>query len=262
MVTNFMEDVFMKFLNYGATVTIALSLVSCAMFKSPPTPKTSQSAAQQIPQQQTVQVVNQNQAALEKANKFASGWPDSSINAAKEIIAKCGDPHETTSDSLIWRNVAPFKKIIVHREVYSHKFPLLHQNSLEHVVDYRADVSKVDDVWRYNGSIVLDRTKGEMSSFANSEAMNILGLNLAHDVLTGRMSADSARITFGKETMNFLNGNKTAQTSVLRFGHQFQTADPGESVTNKIRWIEDPSLQKRSAGRDLETRQAQEEKKK
>jgi len=254
-----MED-FMKILNFGAMITLALSIVSCAMFKSPPSQKSAQSTNQQEPQQ-TVQVMNQDQEAFDKAAKLTSGWPDSSMSAAKEIISKYGDPQEATTDSLIWRNVAPFKKIIVHKEVYSHRFPLLHQNALEHVVDYKADLNRVDDVWRYNGSIVLDRTKGEMSSFANNEAMNILGLNLAHDVLSGKISADAARIIFGKETMNYLNGKKTAQISVLRFGNQFQTADPGESVTNKIRWIGDPTQQKRS-GNNLGTRQAQEEKNK
>jgi hypothetical protein len=175
------------------------------------------------------------------------------------MISKYGDPHEKTSDSLIWRNVAPFKKIIVHREVYSHRFPLLHQNSLQHVVDYKAPAGKVDDVWKYNGSIVLDRTKGEMSSFADSEAMNVLALNMAHKVMSGSMSADAARITYGKETMNFLNGIDTENTQVLLFGSQYNTADAGESVTNKIRWSGDPA-QRRPAQQRLNLKQAQEEK--
>lgn len=176
------------------------------------------------------------------------------------MISKYGEPQETTSDSLIWRNIAPFKRLIVHKEVYSARFPLLHQNAIEHVVDYKAPMSRIDDVWRYNGSIVLNRTMGEMSSFADNEAMNILALNLAHKVLSGAMSADAARITFGKETIKFFNGEKTADTSVLSFGGQFQTPDQGESVANKIRWIGDPANQKRTPAQKLNTRQAQEEK--
>lgn len=240
-----------------SALAIATVLSSCSMLKEK---KPQQTTASTTPVSTEVQSENKNQEAFNKAANLTSGWPDSSIAAAKEMIEKYGDPHETTSNSLIWRNIAPFKEIIVHKEVYSHRFPLLHQNALEHVVDYRAPVSKIDDVWRYNGSIVLNQTQGEMSSFADNEAMNILGLNLAHQVMTGKMSADAARVTFGKETMNYLNGKKTAYTQVLAFGNQFDTADEGVSITNKIRWIGDPARQPGSQQR-LNLRQAQEEKK-
>ena len=253
-----MEDQ-MKKIGLTGMLMLTMSLASCTMFKkNEPQPQT---AATSTPESTGVQSENINQEALAKATSLTSGWPDSSISAAKDMIAKYGDPQETTSDSLIWRNVAPFKKIVVHKEVYSHRFPLLHQNALEHVVDYKAPVGKVDDVWNYNGSVVLNRTRGEMSSFADNEAMNILSLNLAHRVLTGNMSADAARITYGKETMDFLNGKKTANTSVLNFGNQFNTADAGESIVNKIRWIGDPAQRRPAEQRRMNLKQAQEEKK-
>ncbi len=248
----------MKFITIGVTTTLMLVMTGCTMFKK--TQPTNQTASSASPESTNVQTENKNQEAFNKAASLTSGWPDSSITAAKDTIQKYGDPHETTSDSLIWRNVAPFKEIIVHKEVYSHRFPLLHQNSLEHVVDYKAPVGKIDDVWKFNGSIVLNRTKGEMSSFAENEAMNVLSLNLAHQVLTGRIGSETARVMFGKETLNYMNGNKTAYTQVLSFGSQFDTADPGQSVTNKIRWSGDPANQKRAPAQNINTRQAQEEK--
>lgn len=247
----------MKKVSLCGLVVLTMALTGCSHFKKGGTPE-QQTARTGAQQSKNVQSDNKNQQAFDKAANLTSGWPDSSIAAAKEMITKYGDPQETTSNSLIWRNVAPFKEIIVHREVYSHRFPLLHQNSLEHVVDYKAPVGKVDDVWRYNGSVVLDRTKGQMSAMGENEAMNVLSLNLAHKVLTGNMSADAARITYGKETMDYLNGKKSANTQVLNFGNQFNTADAGESVTNKIRWIGDPA-QKRQNNTNLQ--QAQEEKK-
>jgi hypothetical protein len=253
-----MEDN-MRRLNFGVVMGLSLTLASCSTFKKQQPQNTT--AKTNTPESTAVQTENQNKEALARATSLTSGWPDSSIAAAKEMIEKYGDPQETTSDSLIWRNVAPFKEIIVHKEVYSHRFPLLHQNSLEHVVDYRAPIGKIDDVWRYNGSIVLNQTQGEMSSYAENEAMNVLALNLAHQVMAGKMSADAARITFGKETMSYLNGNKTAYTQVLNFGSQFNTADEGVSITNKIRWIGDPANQRRPAAQNVNTRQAQEEKK-
>lgn len=248
----------MKKITIGVCLTLMLVMTGCTMFKK--TQPTNPAQSSGTSESANVQTESKNQEAFNKAASLTNGWPESSVTAAKEMVQKYGDPTETTSESLIWRNFAPFKEIIVHKAVYSHRFPLLHQNALEHVVDYKAPIGKIDDVWRYNGSIVLNRTKGEMSSFAENEAMNILGLNLAHNVLSGRMGADAARITFGKETLNFLNGNKTAYTQVLNFGTQYETADPGQSVTNKIRWIGDPANQRRTPAQNINTRQAQEEK--
>jgi hypothetical protein len=191
------------------------------------------------PQSTSVQTADVNVEANQKATALTNGWPESSVTAAKEMITKYGDPSEVTSDSLIWFNPAQFKKIIVHKEVFSSRFPLLHQTALEHVVDYHPVNNKVDDVWNYNGSVVLNRTKGEMSASGENEAMNILSLNLADDIMRGKLSADGARIRHGKETMNYLNGNRTAYTQVISFGSQINTTDTGESITNKIHWSGD-----------------------
>lgn len=245
----------MKKLNYGVILALTAALTSCSMFKST-SPSQQPGGTPQSAQAQTQQ---KNKVASDKANSLTSGWPQASITAAREMIEKHGDPQEVTSEELIWRNVAPFKKIVVHKTVYNHKFPLMHQNSLEHVVDYRAPVSKIDDIWRYNGSIVLDRTKGEMSSFSDNEAANILALNLAHDVMMGKRGSDNARVTYGKEALNYLNGNKTAMTQVLTFGGQYETADAGESVTNKIRWQGLGPARTPAAPQPTTLRQAEEE---
>lgn len=246
----------MKKLNLGVILALTAALTSCSMFKSS-SPSQSGSGAPKSAQASSEQ---KNKEAFDKANGLTSGWPQASITAAREMVEKHGDPQEVTSEELIWRNVAPFKKIVVHKTVYNHKFPLMHQNALEHVVDYRAPVSKIDDIWKYNGSVVLDRTKGEMSSFSNTEAGNILAMNLAHDIMTGKRGADNARVTYGKETLNYLNGNKTAMTQVLTFGGQYETADAGDSVTNKIRWQGlEPARRAPAAPQTSTLRQAEEE---
>lgn len=248
----------MRKMNFGVLVAMIMAVTGCAMTKKGSSGANYETTTVSTADSQSVQAETRNVQALNRATDLTAGWPQSSLTAAKEMIEKYGEPQETTSDKLIWRNIAPFKEIIVHKVVYSHKFPLLHQNALEHVVEYKAPVSKIDDVWNYNGSIVLNRNQGTMSSYADNEAMNILALNLADEVMRGRMSADSARVKFGKETLNFMNGNKTAYTSVLGFGGQYQTADQGETVTNKIRWIGDPDIKRSSNKANL--RQAQEEK--
>ncbi len=229
-------------------VFLTLSLGSCAVFKKNE-PLTGNA---RNPVSTDVQVVDVNKKAHDRAVALTSGWPVSSVTAAKEMVVRYGEPSEVTRDALIWKNVPVFKRIIVHREVYSNRFPLLHQTPLEHVVNYDAKDSKIDEVWRYGGSLVFDRTRGEVSVSGENEAMNILSLNLAHNIMQGKMSPEKARIENGKETMNFLNGNKSVMTQTLMFGNQINTTDAGESITKKIRWEGETSSQRNQ-------RQAQEE---
>lgn len=243
----------MKFMNVIFVLVTTLIASSCSMFKS----NTNQGAGTgvgnpnaNLSQQQSAafQTENKNKEAFARAAALTPGWPDASSQAAKDLIAKYGDPQETTSDMLIWRNVAPFKKIVVHKQIYSSHFPLLHQNAVEHTVDYKAPVEKIDDVWRFDGSIVLNRNRGEMSAFGQNEPMNILAFNLADKVLRGQMGSEAARVTYGKEYLNYMDGKRNANTSVLNFGTQYQTPDIDKSVTSKIRWIGDPNAKKTTQG--------------
>lgn len=247
----------MKKLNLGVVLAMIMAFTGCAMAKKKEQQQEAQTVQTANQQSGVVQtdMTEKNQFAFDKATSLTNGWPETSTNAAREMITKYGTPHEVTSDKLIWRNVAPFREIIVHKVVYLHRFPLLHQNSLEHVVDYSAKTDKVDDVLRFNGSIVFNRTKGQMSSSADSEAMNFLALNLADMIIQGRMGSESARVKYGKETLNYMNGNANSLTQILAFGGQYQTADQGETVTNKIRWIGDSERRT-----PVNVRQAQEEK--
>ncbi|MFA7614258.1 MAG: hypothetical protein WCY48_08475 [Candidatus Caldatribacteriota bacterium] len=234
----------MSKINLALTLVLVSALTSCSMFKQKKEPNPNLSAG--------VQTENKNQDAFETASKLAAGWPQSSIVAAKELITKYGNPTETTSDQLIWRNFAPFKEIIVHKNLYSSYFPLLHQNPVEHVIDYKASPDRISNVWNYNGSVVLNRTKGEMSAFGPNEEMNVLSMNLTHKIMTGEIDEDRAKVIHGQETLDFLNGEKTSLTQSLIFGSQINTADAGEPVTDKIRWAT-------GSGIENFTKQAEEE---
>ena len=231
---------------------MAIALTGCAMTKGQQKQPAQQTVQSTTQKKGIVQTQQKDQQAFDKASQLTQGWPEASTKSAKDMITKYGDPAEVTSQRLVWRgNVAPFKEIIVHKEVYSHNFPFLHKDTLEHVVEYQPKVDKVDDVLRYNGAIVFNKIRGEMSSFSNSEAMNILSLNLADKIMKGQMGSEAARVKLGKEYLNFMNGEKSAVTSVLDFGTQYQTADQDKPITDQIRWVNDPDRK--------ETREAQEE---
>lgn len=167
-------------------------------------------------------------------SNYTQGWPASSIKAAKELIQKYGRPSESTPSFLVWENLTPFKRIVVYREEVVHKFPLLHQDVMEHIVSYKAPAEKMDDLFKFNGSVNFNRTTGELSARCGSEAMNVLSLNLAHDIFSGRRSVSSARTELSRQAMDHMNGNKGTHTEFLLFEQQYSTADTDMGILNQL----------------------------
>lgn len=174
--------------------------------------------------------------AQKKAMAMTEGWPQSSLSAATEMIEKHGEPTERTEDSLIWRSVPPFERIIVHKNVHSSRFPTLHQNAVDHVVTYKVPTNKVGDVRRFNGDVSIDSTKGEMTASGQSESMNMLNLNMASEVVSGKLTPEQARTQLEKETLNLMNGQPTTLSQGLTFGRQMNTGDTGQSMTKDMQW--------------------------
>jgi hypothetical protein len=176
------------------------------------------------------------QVTYEQISSYTPGWSQASKEAARLMVEKHGEPLEKTEKMLIWRNVAPFKRIVVYKDSLQHKFPFLHQSVVEHTVDYSGKGNKIDEVWDFNGSVVLNRTAGEMSARSDQEAMNILALNLAHEIQTGQKNVDDARLEFGRLALENMNQTENEYTKTLIFGSQVNTSDAGESIVSKINW--------------------------
>lgn len=184
----------------------------------------------------------------EIVNRYTAGWPESSVKAATKTISKFGEPQESTSSLLIWRNVAPFKRITVFKNEVDHKFPMLHKDVIEHVVDYKVPADKLDELSRFDGSLIYNRTAGELAARSNDEAMNFLALNLAHDIVTGQRMVEAARIEFGKVAMDYINGNKGPYIESLQFARQMNTADADQP--SKLNWATAPRQAEEARPRD------------
>jgi len=166
--------------------------------------------------------------------QYTAGWPDTSVQAAKILLSKYGQPTEFTPSMLIWKGVTPFRRIIVYREEVTHKFPMLHKDVVEHVVGYKVPIDKVESIAKFDGSILIDRTRGEISSRSGDESTNILALNLTNDIVTGNKNFESARTELGRLAVDLLNGNKAPLSENLQFVAQSNAADPDQST--KFNW--------------------------
>jgi len=188
---------------------------------------------------------------LKTVDKFTPGWPEASQLAAKAMLEKYGDPQEISFSNLTWYHQGPFKKISINREPVPHHFPILHDDVLVHVIDYGVKSDYANDLISYNGSILLDRTRGELSANCHKEEINILSLNLAHDIINKKLTMQEARILHAKHVFNLINGDPSLYTQGLQFPRQINTQDPDESISAKINWGKQAQEEKSKSPVDL-----------
>jgi hypothetical protein len=146
------------------------------------------------------------------------------------IIEKYGEPDETTESMLIWHHNKPWKRTIVHKEPVEHKFPKPHTDIVEQAVDYKVPVEKFSDLAKFDGSVKVDRTKGEMSAKCHDEEANFLALNLAHDIIQEKMTVDEARTAYAQSMIDFRMGQPAPYMEGLKFKPMQDAADPDETM--------------------------------
>lgn len=158
-------------------------------------------------------------------------WPEAARHATRAVMTRYGLPHSVTFDQVLWIGNGEWKRTAVHRDEVPHRFPMPHSDVLEQWIDYRVPASKAADVAAFNGSIILHRTKGEVSVRCDREETNTLTLNLMHDVVTGRRTVEEARAYHAETTVAFLMHQPAPYATRLCFDiTRGATADPDETL--------------------------------
>ena len=145
---------------------------------------------------------------MQSVQRMVANWPEASRMAAMDMMQKYGPPQEATASMLMWRNNGPWKWTRVSRETIPHNFPMPHPDLLEQAIDYQVPLGKYDDLARYDGSVIVERTKGQISARCDKEGANFLAINLAHDVATGRRTVEEARAYYAAAIQRFMNSNE------------------------------------------------------
>lgn len=130
---------------------------------------------------------------MAQVESIISGWPEMSRMAAEQTIGFYGPPNEATASRLFWYYNGPWKRTVVYRDEIPHDFPEPHSDMLESVIDYHVPPEKLSEIAAFDGSIIVERTKGEVAARCDLEAANILALNLMHEIVTGKKSVKQAR---------------------------------------------------------------------
>jgi hypothetical protein len=155
-------------------------------------------------------------------------WPKEPQESAKRLIEYYGEPQEYSTSQLIWYNTKDrWKRTVLSKEEIPHKFPSPHTDFLEQFIDYRVPLEKYTDLARFDGSVIIERTRGEMSARCGGTSMNFVAINLAHDIITGKRSVEDARKEYTKLYQAYKQGDKPAYTQQFQFElTKGNTADP------------------------------------
>ena len=167
--------------------------------------------------QRSAETVSVGAVASTSVEALTRDWPAKSREAATAMTQKYGPPAEQTATMLVWHNTGPWKRTIVYREEIPHSFPKPHTDLLEQFIDYRVPVELYDELAAYDGSVIVERTKGEISARCDKEEMNFLALNLANDLVAGRRTVQQAREEYARQAMAFMNKQPAPYTEGLKF---------------------------------------------
>lgn len=159
--------------------------------------------------------------------QILSYWKGSPRKDAYEMIRKYGLPNEVTMKKLIWYNNGIWKRTILYQNTVPHNFPTPHEDYLEQVIDYKVPDEFFTLLGEFDGSVYVDRTRGEAKAKCHDEAMNTLSLNLLNDIVTRKRTVEDARLFYAETAKNYKFHNiSTPYTERFLFPPQTNTADP------------------------------------
>lgn len=168
--------------------------------------------------------------AADQGSPHIRDWPTDSREAAQLVIDVYGEPDEATKTQLTWHKPGAWKRIVASKAVYQHDFPAPHIDAVESFVDYRVPIDKFTSLAEFDGSVVVERTAGEVSARCHDEQANCLALNLMHDIVTGTRTVDEARDYYAKEFIDFRRKKPTPYMDGLRFNTSRRAIDPDVRV--------------------------------
>jgi len=159
-----------------------------------------------------------------------SGWPEASQMAAKDMMDKYGKPDIASDEMLVWNKNGVWNRTIIYKQEVDHNFPMPHKDVMQQFVNLRIPSDMVDELAQYDGSVVFDRTQGEISARCDKEGANFLAVNLAYDIATGKRSVSEARVFYANTIMQMMNGEKPEYTQKLMFTPDMSSPDPDVKV--------------------------------
>ena len=162
---------------------------------------------------------------------LVADWPKMAKSAADEIIKKYGQPNEAIPSRLIWYDNGPWKRTVVYRHEIPHNFPQPHTDVVEQFIDYHVPPEKFSELAKFDGSVIVERTAGEVSARCDMEAANFLALNMMHEIVTGKLTAEEARKVYSENTSAYVMNRSAPYAEAFQYEPpRGETADKDETT--------------------------------
>ncbi len=162
--------------------------------------------------------------------KNLAGWPTVTLALATTLLEKYGSPDSNTVWAAVWYHNGPWKRTILYKEETQHNFPRPHKDVLEQTVSYRVPAEKIGDLATYDGSLLIDRTRGELTVHCDSEEHNILILNIADDIVKGERTVEEALIYHAQAIRGLETNDPQPYAQKLRFKIPKSGADTADAA--------------------------------
>jgi hypothetical protein len=144
-------------------------------------------------------------------------WPEASRLIAQVMIEEYGEPAEVSSVALVWFNNGPWKKTLVFRSPPANWSSSSEADVLQQVVSYHVPLNKFGELVLFDTRLTMNQARRELSFRSDSEKLNFLALNLAHDIIIGEKDAREARLFFDVTAELAQAGKSSPYTEGLRF---------------------------------------------
>ncbi len=154
---------------------------------------------------------------MKLVESIINDWNAMAKKMANQTVKQYGSPNEATESRLIWYNNGPWKRTIIYRDEIPHDFPQPHTDVIENYINYSVPPEKFSELAKFDGSVIVERTRGEVSSRCDMEAANILALNLMNDIVKDELSAEEARDKYCEITSAFMINKPSPYAENLQF---------------------------------------------
>lgn len=168
---------------------------------------------------------------MEQARSVIGSWPEAPKKTAETILAHYGAPNEAAPTKLFWHRTGPWSRMEITADQVVHHFPTPHTDYFTQYVDYPVPPSKAGDLIAFDGSVIIDRTAGQVGARCDHEAFNILTLNLVVEIVEGRRSVSDARELYAEIAAAYVMGRDAPYAERLHSAPAAEgAADPDEAI--------------------------------
>jgi len=155
----------------------------------------------------------------ELAERVSAGWADKPRLAARALMSRYGAPDEVGAHRLIWHANGPWKRTIVRNVPWPYSDAAGEElGVIEQSVAYDLTPEQAAGLAAFSRRLAFDPSRMEMTSRADREELNYLRLNLADDVLRGRITAAEAQDSYARTVELEAAGKTTRYLRGLTFG--------------------------------------------